>query len=70
LRCSTFALTASASNGVPSVNATSSRSVKSQLRPSSAAVHDSASHGMISPDSSRETSDSRNWVAPLSVLHA
>ena len=48
-RWAMFAATASASSGVPSVNFTLSRSVKSQLSPPGASVHLVASHGMILP---------------------
>src|SRR5690554_1045162 len=62
-RWATLARTASALNGVPSVNETSSRSENSQLRPSGASSQVVASHGMISPSEFFDTSDSRYCVA-------
>ncbi len=56
-----FATTASASNGVPSVKVTPWRSVSSSPRPSSLQVQPSASHGVIPPFPSSDTSGSRNW---------
>ncbi len=62
-RCAMLAATASAVSGVPSVNFTSLRSVKSQLSPFFDSDHLVASHGMMSPALFFETSDSRYWVA-------
>ncbi|MEG8037205.1 hypothetical protein QP157_18350 [Sphingomonas sp. LR61] len=60
--CSMFATTAAASNGVPSVKVTSSRSVKVRVLPSSLVVHFVASSGVGSPSSS-PTSSSMYCVA-------